>query len=102
MERKARFDPFAQTAHDKADAAIERARQNREQAAADLRRRQAERTSHSEPCLVRDGNLERCSVCGHPFADDVRPSMSVAFAEHLNKAHRPAQGAEDANPAASS
>jgi hypothetical protein len=41
--------------------------------------------------LVRDGNLQRCSVCGYPFSADVRPSMSVAFAEHLMKAHKPGQ-----------
>src|SRR5271166_6447084 len=41
----------------------------------------------SEPHLIRDDNLHRCSVCGYPFPADVRPSMSVTFAEHLLKAH---------------
>ena len=91
MERKGRFDPFAQTAHEKADVAIEHARQVREKAEEDRRRRQAEIVSRSEPRLIRDGNLERCSVCGHPFDADVKPSMSVAFAEHLRTAHKPGQ-----------
>ena len=99
MERKERFDPSAQTAHDRADAAIEHARQVREKAEADLRRRQAERASRSEPRLIRDGNLERCSVCGYLFDADVKPSMSVAFAEHLRKAHQTVQRTEDANEA---
>ena len=54
----------------------------------------------SEPYLIRDGNLERCSVCGYPFQTDVRPSMSVAFAEHLSKAHQPGQTTEDSSQAA--
>ena len=52
------------------------------------------------PHLVPDGKLERCSVCGYPFPTDVRPSMSVAFAEHLLKAHRPGQTTEDSSQAA--
>lgn len=58
------------------------------------------KNQQSEPHLIRDGNLERCSVCGYPFPADVRPSMSVAFAEHLMKAHQPGQTNEDANQAA--
>ncbi len=77
-----RANPFAQTAHDKADAAIDHARQVREKKIADLAR------DKTEPCLIADGNLLRCSACGYPFPADVRPSMSVAFAEHLIKAHR--------------
>lgn len=42
----------------------------------------------ADPYLIPDGNLQRCSVCGHPFPADVRPSMSVAFAEHLLKVHQ--------------
>jgi len=41
------------------------------------------------PHLFADGDLKRCSVCGHPFDPDVKPSMSVAFSDHLSKAHRP-------------
>ncbi len=41
------------------------------------------------PRLISDGNLKRCSVCGYPFQPDVKPSMSVAFADHLFKAHKP-------------
>lgn len=43
------------------------------------------------PHLITDGKLQRCSVCGYPFPADVRPSMSVAFAEHLMNGHKPAQ-----------
>src|SRR6516225_668641 len=42
------------------------------------------------PHLIADGNLQRCSVCGYPFPADVRPSMAVAFAEHLMNSHKPA------------
>jgi hypothetical protein len=42
------------------------------------------------PHLIADGNLQRCSVCGYPFRADVRPSMAVAFAEHLMNSHKPA------------
>ena len=54
----------------------------------------------SDPSLIPDGNLKRCSVCGYPFAADVHPSMSVAFAEHLLKAHQPGQTSEDVSQAA--
>ena len=91
MERKGGFDQFAQNGHENAKAAIEHARQVREKAEEDRRRRQAEIVSRSEPRLIRDGNLERCSVCGHSFDADVKPSMSVAFAEHLRTAHKPGQ-----------
>ena len=46
------------------------------------------RKQELEPSLVADGNLQRCSVCGYPFPCDVHPSMSVAFADHLLKAHQ--------------
>ena len=46
------------------------------------------------------GSLDRCSVCGYPFPADVRPSLSVAFAEHLLKAHQPGQTTEDSSQAA--
>jgi len=59
-------------------------------------------TKNSEfgPRLIADGNLERCSICGYPFRADVKPSMSVAFAEHLLKAHKPGQTTEDVSQAA--
>jgi hypothetical protein len=54
--------------------------------------------AHSrDPRLIADGNLQRCSVCRYPFPADVQPSMSVAFAEHLMKAHQPGQTSEDKN-----
>jgi len=34
-----------------------------------------------------------------PFQPDVRPSMSLAFADHLLKAHKPGQTTEDFNQA---
>jgi hypothetical protein len=52
------------------------------------------------PRLVAAGNMKRCSVCGYPFQQDVKPSMSVAFAEHLLKAHKPGQTSKDVNEAA--
>jgi len=94
MEHKDhRANPFAQTAHDKADAAIEHAREVREKKIADSAR------NKTEPRLIADRNLQRCSVCGCPFPADVHPSMSVVFAEHLMKAHRPGQTTEDFNQA---
>jgi hypothetical protein len=52
------------------------------------------------PHLFADGDLKRCSVCGHPFDPDVKPSMSVLFAAHLLKDHKPGQTTEDVNQAA--
>jgi hypothetical protein len=52
------------------------------------------------PSLIADGDLKRCSVCGYPFDPDVKPSMSVAFSDHLRKAHKPGQTSEDFNQAA--
>ena len=52
------------------------------------------------PHLFADGDLKRCSVCGHPFDPDVKPSMSVAFSDHLSKTHRPGQTSEDFSQAA--
>lgn len=94
MEHKDhRANPFAQTAHDKADAAIDHAREVRENKITDSARNKL------EPCLIADGSLQRCSVCGYSFPADVHPSMSVAFAEHLMKAHKPGQTTEDFNQA---
>ena len=53
------------------------------------------REEETFPRLIADGNLQRCSVCGYPFPADVRPSMAVAFAEHLMKDHLPGQTRED-------
>jgi hypothetical protein len=89
--RDHRANPLAQIAHDKADAAIDHAREVREKKLADLAR------NKPEPCLIADGNLQRCSGGGYPFPADVRPSMNVAFAEHLMKAHKSGQTSEDAN-----
>lgn len=92
MEYNRPSNPFAQSAHDKADAAIAHAREVREQKIADRDK------SKSEPRLIADGNLQRCSVCGYPFQADEKPSMSVAFADHLLKAHKSGQTTEDFRP----
>jgi rubrerythrin len=85
---------FAQNARDKAQDAIDHAREVREKKLADRGK------SKTEPRLIADGKLERCSVCGYPFEADVKPSMSCAFAEHVLKTHRPGQTSEDVNQAA--
>jgi hypothetical protein len=51
------------------------------------------------PHLIADGNLKRCSICRCPFRSDVKPSMSVAFADHLSKAHKSGQTTGDFSPA---
>jgi hypothetical protein len=78
--------PFDQLegSHKKAQDAIDHAREVREKRVADLGKNKA----GMGPRLIADGNLERCSVCGYPFPADVKPSMSVAFADHLSKAHK--------------
>jgi hypothetical protein len=54
-----------------------------------------------DPHLIDAGKLKHCSVCGYPFQWDVKPSMSVAFADHLFKAHQPpGPTSEDVNQAA--
>jgi hypothetical protein len=93
MEHKEPAFP-AQDPHQKAQDAIDHAREVREHKIANGKKRVV-----SEPCLIADGNLERCSICGYPFQADVRPSMSVAFAEHLMKAHQPGQTSEDVSQA---
>jgi hypothetical protein len=55
-------------------------------------------TSASPAHLIDDEGVKRCSMCTMAFPDDVRPSMSVAFAEHIRKAHKPGQTTEDVNP----
>ena len=81
MESKSPFD--LEDPHKKAQDAIDHAREVREKKIADRRK------TESEPHLIADGNLQRCSVCGYAFPADVRPSMSVAFADHLLKVHNP-------------
>jgi hypothetical protein len=83
MEYKRPFDQLYDP-HKKAQDAIDHARNVREKRIADLDHDIVE----SEPRLIADGNLQRCSVCGHPFLADVHPSMTVAFAGHLLKAHK--------------
>jgi hypothetical protein len=83
MEYKKPFDQL-EDPHKKAQDAIDHARDVREKRIADLDHKKAE----TEPRLIAYGNLQRCSVCGYPFPADVHPSMTVAFAEHLLKAHK--------------
>jgi hypothetical protein len=40
------------------------------------------------PHLVSNGDVKRCSECGVPFSNDVKPSLSKAFAEHIRTAHK--------------
>jgi hypothetical protein len=83
-----------QDPHKQAQDAIDHARKVREQKIADRAK------SKADPHLIADGKLQRCSVCGYPFQPDEKPSMSVAFAEHLSKAHQPGQTFEEVNQAA--
>jgi hypothetical protein len=77
------YNPFAKNAHDKAQDAIDHAREVRE-------KRIAERGKPTElPRLIVDGMLRRCSACGYTFPADIHPSMSIAFTEHLRKQHAP-------------
>ena len=83
MEHKKPFDELYDP-HKKAQDAIDHARDVREKRIADMDHNKAE----TEPRLIAYGDLQRCSVCGYPFPADVHPSMTVAFAEHLLKAHK--------------
>jgi hypothetical protein len=83
MEYKKPFDQLYDP-HKKAQDAIDHARDVREKKIADLAHNKAE----PEPRLIADGNLQRCSLCGFPFPAYVHLSMTVAFAEHLLKAHK--------------
>jgi len=60
-----------------------------------MARKYKARTPIPEPHLIPDGKSQRCSLCGHSFPADVNPSMSVAFAEHLQSAHLPERAATD-------
>jgi hypothetical protein len=88
MKYEPKRNPSAQNAHDKAQDAIDHAREVREKKITDRGK------SNIDPRLIVDGNLLRCSVCGYPFQADEKPSVSVAFAEHLMKAHKPGQISE--------
>jgi hypothetical protein len=54
----------------------------------------------AEHRLIPEGSYHRCSACGYPFAADVYPSLSVAFTEHLENAHKPGQTSEGVNQGA--
>ena len=94
MEIKNSENPL-QDSRKKAQDAIDHAREIREKKIADVGKKNAERKAIPEgmpvppPHLIDNGTLKRCSVCGYPFSLDVKPSMSVAFADHLLKAHKP-------------
>jgi hypothetical protein len=83
MEYKKPFDQLYDP-HKKAQDAIDQARDVRKKRIADLDHKKAE----TEPRLIADGTLQRCSVCGCPFPAEVHPSMTVVSAEHLLKAHK--------------
>ncbi len=99
MEHKKPFDSFAREAHQKAQAAIDHATEVRTRAAEELRKKYADK-SIPEAQLVDYGDVMRCSVCEFPFDPDIKPSLSVAFREHLFKAHAPGQTSEGLNQAA--
>lgn len=80
MESKSPFN--LEDPHKKAQDAIDHAREVREKKIADCQKTLA------EPHVITDGKLKRCSACGYQFPADVHPSMSVAFADHLLKAHK--------------
>jgi hypothetical protein len=84
MESKKPSDQLCDP-HKKAQDAIDHAREVREQKIDDRRK------TVSEPHLLTDGSLRRCSICGYPFPEGIKPSMSVAFAEHMSRAHQPGQ-----------
>jgi hypothetical protein len=80
MEQKTPFDGLYDP-HKRAQDAIDHAREMREGRLANRG------TNKAEPILIADGNLLRCSICRYPFQSDEKPSISVAFAKHLIKAH---------------
>jgi hypothetical protein len=94
MEHKKPFESYAKDAHERAQAAIDHATEVRTGAAEELRKKYAEKTAR-EPNLIDDGGVMRCSVCKFPFDSDVKPSLTVAFTEHLFKAHKPGQTSEE-------
>ncbi len=108
MENKKPLNQFEEV-HKRVRGARDHAREVQEKDA-EARQERAEKEAVREgfdrpgsklpPRLIADGNLKRCSVCGYPFQPDVQPSMSVAFADHLSKAHHPGQTTEDVNQVA--
>jgi hypothetical protein len=38
--------------------------------------------------LVTSNEVKRCSLCNQEFANDAKPSLSKAFAEHVKQAHK--------------
>ena len=52
------------------------------------------------PHWMLDGNVKRCSVCGHPLLPQVEASIDAVFAEHVRTAHKPSQTPEDSSQAA--
>lgn len=103
MESKKPLNQF-QEVHKRALESRERVRESREKNSL-IRQERAEEEAIREGFdrpgsklpsrLIADGNLRRCSICGHPLPADVQPSVTVAFAEHLLKAHKPGQTTED-------
>jgi hypothetical protein len=84
MEPKKPFDQLYDP-HKRAQDAIDHAREMRESRSADRGE------NKPEPRLTADRNVLRCSICGYPFQSGEKPSVSVAFAKHLMKAHQSGQ-----------
>jgi hypothetical protein len=94
MENK---KPFGQLydPHQKAQDAIDHAREAREEKLVGLGKKAA-----PEPHLISDGHQKRCSVCKQPFFGDGIHSVDSAFARHVLAHHRPGQTREDSSQAA--
>ena len=65
MEHKKPHNPF-EDPHKRAQDAIDHARDVREE-----RLTHTGDKSHRSPHLIAEGALQRCSVCGYPFPEDV-------------------------------
>jgi hypothetical protein len=47
-------------------------------------------SNEKPPFLTSIKGAKACSVCGHLFRDDSKPSVSKAFVAHVREKHRPA------------
>lgn len=48
------------------------------------------------PYLISKGDQKQCSVCGATFEKHVKPSLSRAFREHVEREHRTQRKSENA------
>jgi hypothetical protein len=94
MEHKQHTNPFAQSAHEKAQGAIDQATNVRATAAEKVR--ESHEKSHREAYLIDDAGTKRCSVCKLAFDTDVKPSLTVAFTKHVSGIQQPEQNMNQA------